>query len=127
MLFMTGVSVVYQTLYDSGDLKFLLSTPTPAGSVVAAKLTVALVRNLAAILPFMYPVWVGYGAGSGSPASFYFMSLLAILLATLLFTAVVAIFVMLVNEECSDAKDEADHHDWLACSCLHIRRRVSSV
>jgi len=96
MLFMTGVSVVYQTLYDSGDLKFLLSTPTPAGSVVAAKLTVALVRNLAAILPFMYPVWVGYGAGSGSPASFYFMSLLAILLATLLFTAVVAIFVMLV-------------------------------
>jgi hypothetical protein len=96
MFFMTGVSVVYQTLYESGDLKFLLSTPTPAGSVVAAKLIVALVRNLMAIVPFMYPVWVGYGAGSGAPVSFYIMSLLAIVFAALLFTAVVAIFVMLV-------------------------------
>lgn len=96
MLFMTGVSVVYQTLYDSGDLKFLLSTPTPAASVVAAKLMVALVRNLMAIVPFMYPIWVGYGAGSGASVSFYIMSLLAIFLAALLFTAVVAILVMLV-------------------------------
>ena len=31
MLLMTGVSVVYRTLYDSGDVKLLLSTPTPAG------------------------------------------------------------------------------------------------
>lgn len=96
MLFMTGVSVVYQALYDSGDLKFLLSTPTPVGSVVGAKLTVALVRNLAALVPFMYPIWVGYGAGSRAPFSFYFMSILAILLAALLFTAVTAIFAMIV-------------------------------
>ncbi len=59
-------------------------------------MTVALVRNLAALVPFMYPIWVGYGAGSRAPFSFYFMSILAILLAALLFTAVTAIFAMIV-------------------------------
>ncbi|MEA4882448.1 MAG: hypothetical protein VB144_02090 [Clostridia bacterium] len=96
MLFMTGVSVVHSALYEAGDLKFLLAAPVPVGSVVSAKLVIALVTNLMAIIPFVYPIWAGYGAGMGAPALFYFASLLSMVMAAVLFTAVVAMIVMLI-------------------------------
>mgnify|MGYP000877803005 CR=1 FL=1 len=96
MLFMTGVSVVYQSLYEAGDVKFLLGTPAPVGAVVGAKLVMSLVSNLLAILPFLYPVWVGFGVASHAPVSFYFLVFLSQLLAAAMFTSFVALVVMVI-------------------------------
>jgi hypothetical protein len=96
MLFMTGVSVVYQSLYEAGDVKFLLGTPAPVGAVVGAKLVMSLVTNLLTILPFLYPVWIGFGAASHAPVSFYFLVLLSQLLAAAMFTSFVALVVMVI-------------------------------
>jgi len=96
MLFMTGVSVVYQSLYEAGDVKFLLGTPAPVGAVVGAKLVMSLVTNLFAILPFLCPVWVGFGAASHAPASFYVLVFLSQLLAAAMFTSFVALVVMAI-------------------------------
>ena len=104
MLFMTGISVVYQSLYEAGDVKFLLSTPAPIGSVVGAKLTMSLVTNIISVLPFLYPIWIGFGAGSGAPASFYILVLLSILLAVAMFNAIVALVVMLIMRYVPSAK-----------------------
>ncbi len=96
MLFMTGVSVVYQSLYEAGDVKFLLGTPAPVGAVVGAKLVMSLVTNLLSILPFLYPVWIGFGAASHAPVSFYVLVLLSQLLAAAMFTSFVALVVMVI-------------------------------
>jgi len=96
MLFMTGVSVVYQSLYEAGDVKFLLGTPAPVGAVVGAKLVMSLVTNLITILPFLYPVWVGFGAASHAPVSFYVLVFLSQLLAAAMFTSFVALVVMVI-------------------------------
>jgi len=96
MLFMTGVSVVYQSLYEAGDVKFLLGTPAPVGAVVGAKLVMSLVTNLFAVLPFLYPVWIGFGAASHAPVSFYVLVLLSQLLAVAMFTSLVALVVMVI-------------------------------
>ncbi len=96
MLFMTGVSVVYQSLYEAGDVKFLLGTPVPVGAVVGAKLVMSLVTNLLTILPFLYPVWIGFGAASHAPVSFYVLVLLSQLLSAAMFTAFVALVVMVI-------------------------------
>lgn len=96
MLFMTGVSVVYQSLYEAGDVKFLLGTPAPVGAVVGAKLVMSLVTNLITILPFLYPVWVGFGAASHAPVSFYVLVFLSQLLAAAMFTSLVALVVMVI-------------------------------
>ena len=70
MLLMSGFSVVFQSLFEAGDVRFLLSTPLPAGSIVAAKLAMATVTNLLSVSPCLYPVWAGWGAASGAPVSF---------------------------------------------------------
>ena len=104
MLFMTGVSVVYQSLYEAGDVKFLLGTPASVGAVVGAKLVMSLVTNMFAILPFLYPVWVGFGAASHAPASFYFLVLLSQALAAAMFTSFVALVVMVIMRYVSSPK-----------------------
>ena len=104
MLFMTGISVVFQSMFEAGDVRFLLSTPLPAGSIVGAKLTMAAVTNLMAVAPFLYPIWAGWGAALGAPASFYLLVFVAMVLAVVLFNAIVAMLVMAIMRYVGSAK-----------------------
>lgn len=104
MLFMTGISVVFQSMFEAGDVKFLLSTPMPAGSIVGAKLTMSAITNLMTVAPFLYPIWAGWGAASGAPVSFYVLSFIAMLLAVILFNAIVAMLVMVIMRYVGSAK-----------------------
>lgn len=104
MLFMTGISTVYQSMFEAGDVKFLLSTPAPVTSVVAAKLSMAAFTNFLAVSPFLYPVWAGFGAASSAPASFYLLALVAIVLAVVLFNALVAMLVMVIMRYVGSAR-----------------------
>lgn len=104
MLFMTGISVVFQSMFEAGDIRFLLSTPLPAGSIVGAKLAMAAFTNLVAIAPFLYPIWAGWGAASGAPVSFYLLVLVAMILAVVLFNALVAMLVMVIMRYVSSAR-----------------------
>jgi hypothetical protein len=104
MLFMTGFSVVFHSMFEAGDVRFLLSTPLPAGSVVGAKLAMVTVINLLSIAPFLYPIWAGWGAASGAPVSFYFMVLVAMVLAVVLFNALVSMLVMVIMRYIGSAR-----------------------
>ncbi len=104
MLFMTGISVVYQSLYEAGDVKFLLGTPAPVGAVVGAKLVMSLVTNLLSIMPFLYPVWAGFGAASHAPVSFYFLVFLSQLLVVAMFNSLAALVVMVIMRYVPSAK-----------------------
>lgn len=96
LLFMNGVKVIYDNFYESGDLPFLLATPLPVGAVFASKFLKSVGTNLFYLLPFIGALWAGYGVATGAPWGFYLMIMATLVLATVLFTAVASLLVMVI-------------------------------
>lgn len=104
LMFITGFTSIYSSLFESGDMKFLMGTPVGIGSIYSAKFLKAFWTNLVSILPFNLPVWIGFGLASDVGPMYYIMTVVAMILAVLMFTSVVAMVVMMISRYISSQK-----------------------
>ncbi len=82
VILMTGFGVLLQSLYLSGDIDFLLAAPVPIRAVFVAKLTEAILPNLALISLFGLPILFGLGAANQYFFLYYpFVILMLVMLA----------------------------------------------
>ncbi len=104
LMFITGFTSIYSSLFESGDMRFLMGTPVGIGSIYSAKFLKAFWTNLVSILPFNLPVWIGFGLASDVGPMYYIMTVVAMILAVLMFTSVVAMVVMMISRYVSSQK-----------------------
>lgn len=104
LMFITGFTTIYSSLFESGDMRFLMGTPVGIGSIYSAKFLKAFWTNLVSILPFNLPVWIGFGLASDVGPMYYIMTVVAMILAVLMFTSVVAMVVMMISRYVSSQK-----------------------
>lgn len=96
ILFVTGLKPIHDTLFEAGDLSFLLSLPISARSVFAAKFVDTFLVSLGLAGPVLISAVVAYGVVHQTPASFYVLGLVTILLGVLLFHSLVVLLLLLV-------------------------------
>ena len=104
LMFITGFTSIYSSLFESGDMRFLMGTPVGIGAIYSAKFLKAFWTNLVSILPFNLPVWIGFGLASDVGPMYYIMTVVAMILAVLMFTSVVAMVVMMISRYVSSQK-----------------------
>ncbi len=104
LMFITGFTSIYSSLFESGDMRFLMGTPVGIGAIYSAKFLKAFWTNLVSILPFNLPVWIGFGLASDVGPIYYIMTVVAMILAVLMFTSVVAMVVMMISRYVSSQK-----------------------
>ena len=104
LMFITGFTSIYSSLFESGDMRFLMGTPVGIGEIYSAKFLKAFWTNLVSILPFNLPVWIGFGLASDVGPIYYIMTVVAMILAVLMFTSVVAMVVMMISRYVSSQK-----------------------
>lgn len=104
LMFITGFTSIYSSLFESGDMRFLMGTPVGIGAIYSAKFLKAFWTNLVSILPFNLPVWIGFGLASDVGPMYYIMTVVAMILAVLMFTSVVAMLVMMISRYVSSQK-----------------------
>ncbi len=71
LLFFSNLVTAIQTLFLSGELPFLLSSPVAPGAVYAAKWLEALARASWMFVLFTLPVFLNFGLLHDTPAAFY--------------------------------------------------------
>ena len=96
MLLLTGFTNIYNTLFNSGDLNFLMSTPLSSTSVFAGKLVKAIFSNFISTMPFVFPIWIGFGMASGASVSYYIVSIVTLISQVTILTSIVAAFIILI-------------------------------
>jgi len=104
LMFVTGFNSIYSSLFDSGDMNFLIGTPVSIGSIYTAKFLKALWTNLISIIPFNLPIWIGFGLASDAGIMYYVMTVIGMILAVLLFTSIVSIVVIFISRYISSQK-----------------------
>jgi ABC-2 type transport system permease protein len=71
LLFLSNLVTVVQTLFLSGELPFLLSSPVAPGAIYTAKWLEALFRASWMFVLFTLPIFLNFGFLHDAPAAFY--------------------------------------------------------
>ncbi|MCL6450078.1 MAG: hypothetical protein K6T75_02140 [Acetobacteraceae bacterium] len=93
-MFMLGVRDVYDSLYQSPDLPFLLAAPLRPGSVYLARLLGTAAVSLGAALPVGFGAVLGAGASAHAAPWYYLSSALALALAAVLFCSLASLLIL---------------------------------
>lgn len=94
MVLVTGLQVIYKTVYESDDIGFLLIQPVPVPAVFMSKFITSYLFLLSIGAAFGIPPWIGYGIANGATPSFYVYSVLGFLLLLLLAHGLVTLILL---------------------------------
>jgi ABC-2 type transport system permease protein len=83
-------------LYNTKDMELLASLPVPQGRVFAVKFTMALISEITTFAIFILPVLIIFGVHTGADWTFYFKSILVIILGPALPLAISALIAALL-------------------------------
>lgn len=96
LILTTGLKILYERIFESGDLPFLLSNPISTRTVFAAKFMGSFVYNFLTAAMFILPAWIAYGVKNSASAAFYIAAILAVVLGALLIHSVLALLILLI-------------------------------
>jgi ABC-2 type transport system permease protein len=73
LVFVLGFFYVISAFYFSNDLERLISLPLRPNEVVASKFLVVIINEYFSIMPFVLPVFLGYGILARAPLEFWIL------------------------------------------------------
>ena len=94
MVLVTGLQVIYKTIYESDDIGFLLVQPVPVPAVFMSKFIASYVALLSVGAGFGIPPWIGWGVANGAGPLFYVYSVVGFLLVLLLAHGLVTLLLL---------------------------------
>jgi hypothetical protein len=94
MVLVTGLQIIYKTVYESDDIGFLLMQPVPTAAVFASKFLTSYVYLFIIGAVFAIPPWIGWGVANGAGPLFYLYSILGYLLLLLLTHGIVTLLLL---------------------------------
>ena len=94
LVFVFGFFYVISAFYFSNDLERLISLPLRPNEVVASKFLVVIVNEYFSIMPFVLPVFLGYGILAHAPLEFWILLVPVYLLLPVIPLAVSALLAI---------------------------------
>lgn len=115
VVLVTGLQVIYKTVYESDDIGFLLIQPVPVPAVFMSKFIASYVSLLSIGAGFGIPPWIGWGVANGAGPSFYVYSILGFLLLLLLAHGLVTLLLLVAMKHIQGRKMK---QLFIVCSAL---------
>lgn len=95
-LFLTGMRVIFEYLYDSPDVHFLLATPLKVENIFAAKFTECLALIFISISFMTLAPMIGLGITFKAGFAYYLVMVISFLAGFVLFGSLSALFLLLI-------------------------------
>lgn len=95
-LFLTGLRILYEYLFESPDMSFLLATPLKVQNVFAAKLTECLGLIFLSISYLTLMPFIGLGVAFKASFIYYLTTIISFLAGFALFGSIAALILLLI-------------------------------
>lgn len=95
-LFLTGLRILYEYLYESQDVSFLLATPLQVENIFAAKLTECLGLIFLSISFMTLTPFIGLGIAFKAGFFYYLSTIISFLAGFVIFGSIAALLLLLI-------------------------------